>query len=107
MPIYEYECSGCENRFEIVCSVIDYTSSRECPRCSGNADRIFTVPPNITRLHDPSVLQASLEKRSLDHSIKHMGDNISRIQSGERQGSMYSPETQKKILIRRGKKVQE
>ena len=34
MPIFEYECSGCRERFELLVSGAE-ESGRACPRCGG------------------------------------------------------------------------
>jgi putative FmdB family regulatory protein len=33
MPIYEYECSQCGNKFEIRCSLKDSDVPVKCPEC--------------------------------------------------------------------------
>jgi len=35
MPVYEFTCSGCGERFEIVCSLADREDKAVCPRCGG------------------------------------------------------------------------
>jgi putative FmdB family regulatory protein len=40
MPIYEYECENCRNRFERFQSIQD-EPVRECPDCSGKVHKIF------------------------------------------------------------------
>lgn len=41
MPIYEYECSTCHNRFELLQKVSDEPAAR-CVRCGGAVDRLFS-----------------------------------------------------------------
>ena len=40
MPIYEYYCPQCEERFELLCSVGDDEVS--CPQCGLKAERRFS-----------------------------------------------------------------
>jgi len=35
VPIYEYECTECGERFELYRSIIDSDSERKCPKCGG------------------------------------------------------------------------
>jgi putative FmdB family regulatory protein len=46
MPIYEYECEWCSLRFELKRG-FDEGSKAPCPRCGGNARRIFFPVPVI------------------------------------------------------------
>jgi putative FmdB family regulatory protein len=40
MPLYEYECQGCSNRFEVRQRVVDEPVS-VCPSCGGPTKRLF------------------------------------------------------------------
>lgn len=40
MPIYEYECSQCGKRFELLKPRSESKLDAECPDCKGNAPRI-------------------------------------------------------------------
>ncbi|MEW5719747.1 MAG: FmdB family zinc ribbon protein [Chloroflexota bacterium] len=40
MPIYEYECETCGNRFERLQSIQD-DPVRQCPECSGNVHKVL------------------------------------------------------------------
>ena len=37
MPLYEYECRECKDRFEVLQSIHDDESTVRCPKC--NADK--------------------------------------------------------------------
>ena len=42
MPIYEYECSQCGNKFEIRCGLNDSNVPVKCPQCgTENSKRLF------------------------------------------------------------------
>ena len=44
MPIYEYECSKCGERFEIRRSMADSDSETRCPKCgTENPQRVFSA----------------------------------------------------------------
>jgi putative FmdB family regulatory protein len=46
MPIYEYECSECSNRFELKQSFHDKPEA-VCPKCKKTAKRVFHPAPII------------------------------------------------------------
>lgn len=41
MPIYEYECSNCENTFEIMQRFSD-EPLKECPKCKGQLKKLIS-----------------------------------------------------------------
>jgi putative FmdB family regulatory protein len=43
MPLYEYECFVCQNRFERIRRVAD-ASGVECPQCGGKVRRLLSAP---------------------------------------------------------------
>jgi putative FmdB family regulatory protein len=44
MPIYEYECQSCKEKFELRRGINDSDSDIKCPRCGdGNPRRIFSM----------------------------------------------------------------
>ncbi|MGB2800319.1 MAG: zinc ribbon domain-containing protein [Dehalococcoidia bacterium] len=44
MPIYEYECAKCGERFELRRSIADSDSDTKCPKCSAeNTRRVLSV----------------------------------------------------------------
>jgi putative FmdB family regulatory protein len=46
MPIYQYHCPSCDNKFEAKQSFND-TSNVSCPRCKNGARRVFSPVPII------------------------------------------------------------
>ena len=42
MPTYEYKCGNCGHRFEKFFTKITESSSMECPRCDGLAERLIS-----------------------------------------------------------------
>ena len=44
MPIYEYECKGCDNKFELRRGLADSDSEIKCPKCGvKHPHRIFST----------------------------------------------------------------
>ena len=43
MPIYEYVCSGCDLKFELLRPLSRANEGAPCPRCHNGAERIFSV----------------------------------------------------------------
>lgn len=43
MPLYEYQCSGCANRFEMIQKFSDAPLSI-CPRCGGRLEKLISTP---------------------------------------------------------------
>lgn len=43
MPIYEYVCSGCHQRFELLRSLSQANDEVSCPHCHNKAERIFST----------------------------------------------------------------
>jgi putative FmdB family regulatory protein len=43
MPIYEYQCSACKDRHEIIQKISD-TPLTHCPKCGGELKKLFSSP---------------------------------------------------------------
>ena len=43
MPLYEYECTKCGNRFERIQKFSD-KSVKTCPKCKGKVQRLLSAP---------------------------------------------------------------
>ncbi|MCL4523017.1 MAG: zinc ribbon domain-containing protein [Acidobacteria bacterium] len=43
MPLYEYECSKCEHRFEKI-EKVTAPHRQKCPKCKGVAERMHSAP---------------------------------------------------------------
>lgn len=58
MPIYEYQCDLCSEKFEVRCSFFEAMNSATCPLCKSNKTRrCWSVPSVIRRScssNDPS-----------------------------------------------------
>lgn len=42
MPVYEYKCEECENRFELL-QRFDADRTQECPKCQSMAKRVLSL----------------------------------------------------------------
>lgn len=103
--IYEYECLNC-GCFDVIASLDEWKPAVDCPNCGEESQQVFTCSPRVTRLNSCESVQAELERRSIEHSQKHLSDNLERIASGEsHQGSVYNPKMQEQALLKRGKKL--
>lgn len=49
MPIYEYCCSSCKNKFEILRSMSESDKDASCPKCSGSAKRALSRFASFTK----------------------------------------------------------
>ena len=49
MPIYEYFCSGCKLKFELLRALSQSGEEASCPRCHNNAERIFSTFAAISK----------------------------------------------------------
>ena len=43
MPLYEYECQACKDRFEEI-QKIDDPPVKTCPKCGGKTQRLISAP---------------------------------------------------------------
>lgn len=43
MPIYEYKCTSCGKVTEVMESINSQNKEKECPACSGKAEKIMSV----------------------------------------------------------------
>lgn len=43
MPIYEYICSGCKQKFELLKSMSQAGEGVPCPNCGGKAERVLSA----------------------------------------------------------------
>ena len=43
MPLYEYECTKCGERVEIIQNISDPPYSH-CPKCGGDVKKLFSAP---------------------------------------------------------------
>jgi putative FmdB family regulatory protein len=43
MPIYEYVCKSCKNKFELMRPFSRSTEGASCPRCQKNAERVLSA----------------------------------------------------------------
>ena len=47
MPLYEYQCKSCEERFSVLMKMGEATKTQDCPECGEESPRVFSVPALI------------------------------------------------------------
>ena len=48
MPLYEYQCNACSNKFELRQKFSD-PPAKECPKCGGEVAKLIPAPPSPSR----------------------------------------------------------
>lgn len=43
MPIYEYVCTNCDSKFELLRSMSQMDEKAECPKCKNGAKRVLST----------------------------------------------------------------
>jgi putative FmdB family regulatory protein len=49
MPIYEYVCSSCDAKFELLRSFNESAKEASCPHCHHNAERIVSACASFSK----------------------------------------------------------
>ena len=52
MPIYEYECSSCDARYEKLRKISERDQSLCCAGCGSNVVRVFSAPNLLSGAHN-------------------------------------------------------
>ena len=52
MPIYEYLCSDCKLKFELLRSLSQADDGAPCPRCHNGAERVFSTFASFSKGDD-------------------------------------------------------
>jgi len=70
MPVYTFFCNKCENEFEIVCSIREYSTNQICKKCKSakNVVRNYII--------DANSINTSVKKN--DNELKTIGDLANR-----------------------------
>lgn len=70
MPAYTFLCDKCERKFELVCSIREYSEHQSCPVCNSQK--------HVSRcyIEDVSTLNSSVKKS--DDELKTVGDLANR-----------------------------
>ncbi len=58
MPIYEYVCSGCDSKFELLRPLSKADEGASCPRCQNTAKRVLSTFCSFSK--DESGLTSSI-----------------------------------------------
>jgi putative FmdB family regulatory protein len=70
MPSYSYFCEKCKEKFEIVCSIKDYTPQAKCGSCNRSN--------NVYRLYREDLLTLNASVKKSDSELKTIGDLAAR-----------------------------
>jgi putative FmdB family regulatory protein len=62
VPIYSFTCEAC-GAFDVVRPVVEASAAARCPRCAGEARRLFT-PPGLSVLAKPLRAARDMEEKS-------------------------------------------
>jgi putative FmdB family regulatory protein len=82
MPVYDYVCSGCGHRFEVLHG-LNEAGPQQCPLCEGRVNRAF-VPPTI---HFKGSGWAKNDRRSSAASAKKKASSSSKAGESASGGS--------------------
>jgi putative FmdB family regulatory protein len=74
MPVYDYVCSGCGHRFEVLHG-LNEAGPHQCPLCEGRVTRAF-VPPTI---HFKGSGWAKNDRRSAAASAKKKASSSAKV----------------------------
>ena len=86
MPLYEYQCSECSQRIEVLQKFSD-PALTECPECGGELERVLSVP---------SIRFKGSGWYVTDYSGKNSNGNSRRTGSESKQDSSDKKDTSKK-----------
>lgn len=86
MPIYEYECSKCGHRFEVIQKVSD-APLKKCEKCKGKAERLIS---------SPAIQFKGTGWYVTDYAKKSSGPESSKSSKSESSSSTESSSTKKK-----------
>ncbi len=74
MPVYDYVCTGCGHRFEVLHG-LNEAGPHQCPLCEGRVNRAF-VPPTI---HFKGSGWAKNDRRSSAASAKKRANSSAKV----------------------------
>jgi putative FmdB family regulatory protein len=106
MPRYEYMCGSCGRRFELNLRMADYRRWWDCPRCSKQAERIYTpdsapyIINDIVPYHDKGLgmdIHSRSERRAImkQRGLVEAGDDKSVGEAEEVLGEKYDRENRR------------
>ncbi|MBF0266715.1 MAG: zinc ribbon domain-containing protein [Gammaproteobacteria bacterium] len=69
MPIYEYQCSKCDNEFEQLMSLEEYSPIRVCPECNTPSTRKLSAP-QLQSIKEAERIARERNERAIHEPIK-------------------------------------
>jgi putative FmdB family regulatory protein len=70
MPAYTFYCEKCKYKFEIICSIKDYSEKQRCEKCSNSR--------NVIRAYTEDLLTINSSVKKSDSELKTIGDLANR-----------------------------
>jgi len=70
MPAYTFYCEKCKYKFEIICSIKDYSDKQRCEKCSNSR--------NVIRAYTEDLLTINSSVKKSDSELKTIGDLANR-----------------------------
>jgi putative FmdB family regulatory protein len=70
MPAYTFYCEKCNYKFEIICSIRQYSNDQKCDRCN--------TSKNVTRAYTEDLLTLNTSVKKSDSELKTIGDLANR-----------------------------
>ncbi|MFC1899816.1 FmdB family zinc ribbon protein [Chloroflexota bacterium] len=52
MPIYEYYCPTCQDKFELLRSMSSITEDTMCPKCNSKGQKVFSICASFSKGSD-------------------------------------------------------
>ncbi|MFH1560782.1 MAG: zinc ribbon domain-containing protein [Chloroflexota bacterium] len=108
MPIYEYECDQCHNKFEMRKSMSEASNYVSCPSCKSNETHRYWSAPNITgksTSDQKAVPPYSGITTMNDVTITNCGTGI-QVENAEVRGKNVKLRGNKKALVAKHAKVE-
>jgi len=107
MPLYDFRCQVCNEIFEHLETLEDYTGETECPFCGSGAVRVYINAPGIHWSNDAERRKAMLKRRAAEDANKHQKESVEKYKTGEAGkggGSVFSKKWQDARAKRLGMK---
>jgi putative FmdB family regulatory protein len=70
MPAYTFYCEKCKHKFEIICSIKQYSDNQICDECNS--------PKNVIRAYTEDLLTLNTSVKKSDSELKTIGDLANR-----------------------------
>ena len=86
IPIYEYSCQDCGNRFEIFVRKVGETANTACPACESNAVQRVLSTPSVKSDSTHNLAMRAAKKRDQAQGKERMHAQLQYEESHDRHG---------------------